>query len=139
MKKLILFLSLIFIFNNAYTINFCKREFQLNPKLMYFFYFSRNDSVFDACVFYHLDGDIIIDSMHIRYVQLYKINNSKKDDFISKFRKRIPSRIFKMTLYETKADFECKQYGKFKHYYNGDLYIDYYFFNFKWTRIILNE
>jgi hypothetical protein len=134
--KIKLLFFLLLLFNFSFGQSETKNESNSNHKLMYFYYFSRNDSIFNSCIYYHKEDKIIIDSIHFRYVQLYKTNYSKKNNFIKKFRKRIPSKMFKMSVSTTNADFECKPYGKYKYYENGTLYIKYYIFNSIWTKVV---
>jgi len=107
MKKLILLIFvLVSIYNTCAQIDENGISLKYHPSIN----FSRNDSVFNALVFLNdLNG---IDSIKVFFIQKYlRPKNSKSICNYARYRKSIPSRLYREIKEIVKADFQCKLTG----------------------------
>lgn len=129
MKRLIL---LIFVLASMYNICAQIDENGISLKHHPSITFCRNDSVFKALVF--LNDFNAIDSIKVGFIQKsLRPKNSKSICNYARFRKSIPSRLYRKIKKDFRADFQCKLTGIYSTRKCNDNVKEIYFFGISFS------
>ena len=129
MKRLILLIfGLASIYNICAQIDDNNKNLKYHPSVI----FCRNDSVFKALVFLNdLNG---IDSIKVFFIQkTLRPKNSKSICNYARYRKSIPSRLYRKIKEGVQADFQCKLTGIYSTRRCNDNVKEMYFFGISFS------
>jgi hypothetical protein len=129
MKRLILL-----IFGLASIYNICAQIDDNNKNLKYHpsVFFCRNDSVFKARIY--INDYNTFDSIKVGFIQkTLRPKNSKSICNYARYRKSIPSRLYRKIKEDVQADFQCKLTGIYSTRRCNDIVKEIYFFGISFS------